>query len=399
MSYLYRSVNAVISPELARELDLGPAALGLLTGAYFVAFAAVQLPAGMLLDRHGPRRVEPVLLALGGIGALLFALASSLSGLVAARAVIGAGVAVCLMAPLNGVAAWIPRDRQASVAGWIMTAGSVGALAATTPTEFALRYVHWRVLFVALALLTFVVAVWIWFSVPDTTRPAGNAGVGSQWSGVRNVFAHPRFWWIAPLLACCMGSFFAIQGLWSMPWLIEVNGYDRVVAARHLLWMGAGMLAGFLALGLFATRVARHGLRSRHLFAAGFAMSIAALAAVLAQIPGTYVWWSLYGLGASTNVLAFTVLNEGFAPELAGRANTALNLFAFGGGFVAQWGIGLVVDATRATLGVDAAGGLRIAFSLVLALDVLTYAWFAWGWRRHPQIAHASIATAANPGP
>ena len=100
-----------------------------------------------------------------------------------------------------------------------------------------------------------------------------------------------------------------------------------------------------------------------------------------------------------TNVLAFTVLNEGFAPELAGRANTALNLFAFGGGFVAQWGIGLVVDATRASLGVDAAGGLRIAFSLVLALDVLTYAWFAWGWRRHPQIAHASIATAANPGP
>ena len=398
MSYLYRSVNAVISPELMRDLALGPAALGLLTSAYFLAFAAVQLPAGMLLDRHGPRRVEPLVLAVGGIGALSFAVADTLSGLVVARALIGAGVAVCLMAPLKGVALWVPRDRQASVAGWIMTAGSAGALVATTPTEFALRYVNWRVLFVALALLTFAVALWIWFAVPDTKRHAGSAAGGSPWSGVRVVFAHPRFWWIAPLLACCMGSFFAIQGLWSMPWLIEVNGYNRAVAARHLLWMGVGMFGGFLGLGLFATRVARRGLRSCHLFAIGFAVSIAALAVIFAQVPGTYVWWTVYGLGASTNILAFTVLNEGFAPELAGRANTALNLFAFGGGFVAQWGIGLVVDAARAALHIDAAGGLKIAFSLVLLLDLLSYAWFAWGWRRHASLAQAPVAVDAASG-
>ena len=70
LSYLYRTINAVVSPELTRELALGPGTLGLLTSAYFVAFAAVQLPAGVLLDRFGPRRVEPVLLAVGGTGAL-----------------------------------------------------------------------------------------------------------------------------------------------------------------------------------------------------------------------------------------------------------------------------------------------------------------------------------------
>jgi predicted MFS family arabinose efflux permease len=301
------------------------------------------------------------------------------------------------MAPLKGVALWVPRDRQASVAGWIMTAGSVGALAATAPTEYALRYTSWRTLFVGVALLTFAVALWIWLAVPDTTRPARSASVGTQWAGVRDVLAHPRFWWIAPLLACCMGSFFAIQGLWSMPWLTEVNGYDRAAAARHLLWMGAGMLAGFLALGLFATRLARHGLRSRHLFAIGFAMNIGALVAVVMQIPGSYVWWGVYGLGASTNVLGFTVLNEGFAPELAGRANTALNLFAFGGGFAAQWGIGLIVDAARSALHVDGAGGLKFAFWLVLALDVLAYAWFASGWRRHAHLAKAPSGVAATP--
>ncbi len=74
LSYLYRTVNAVISPELTRDLSLNPSSLGLLTSAYFLAFAAMQVPVGMLLDRYGPRRVEPVLLVVAATGAVLFAL-------------------------------------------------------------------------------------------------------------------------------------------------------------------------------------------------------------------------------------------------------------------------------------------------------------------------------------
>ncbi len=392
LSYLYRTVNAVISPELTRELGLASGSLGLLTSAYFVAFAALQLPAGILLDRYGPRRVEPVLLAVAGTGALLFAMAEGTTGLVAARALIGAGVAVCLMAPLKAIATWYPRERQASLGAWVMTAGGAGALLAATPTEHALRYVHWRTLFLGLALVTFAVAIWIWLSVPDTPKPVAKSGFNAQWAGVRKVLGHPRFWWIAPLGGFGMGAFFAVQGLWSVPWLIEVNGYGRAIAARHLLVMGAVMLGGFLALGLFATRLARRGLHPRHFFGFGFALNTVSFAAIFAQLPGTYVWWSLYGLGASTNILAFTVLTDGFGTEFAARANTALNLLMFAGGFAAQWGIGLVVDAARAGFALDMAGGLKFAFATVLALEMLTYAWFAWGWRRHGPYSHAAFA-------
>lgn len=393
LSYLYRTINAVVSPELTRELALAPGTLGLLTSGYFVAFAAVQLPAGVLLDRFGPRRVEPILLAVGGTGALCFAYAESASALAVARGLIGAGVAVCLMAPLKAISAWVPRERQASVAGWVMTAGSMGALLAATPTEVALRHMHWRTLFVVLGLSTFAIAAWIWWRVPDTVKPVAAPSLAAQWAGVRRLFAHPRFWWIAPLAGACTGSFFAIQGLWSVPWLTEVNGYDRDVAARHLFVMGAVMFAGYLGLGLFATRLARYGVGPRHLFALGFALNILAFAAIVRMLPGTYLWWLLYGLGAAANVLAFNTLNEGFAPEFAARANTAINLMMFCGGFAVQWGIGLVVDAVRAAAGFDAAGGLEVAFTVVLALDVLAYAWFAWGWRRHAPYSHAVAVT------
>ena len=93
-----------ISPDLTRELDLAPGALGFLTGAYFVAFAAMQIPVGMLLDRYGPRRVEPVLLVVAGGGALTFSFAGDAGVLVLGRALIGAGCAACLMAPLKAIA-------------------------------------------------------------------------------------------------------------------------------------------------------------------------------------------------------------------------------------------------------------------------------------------------------
>lgn len=382
LSYLFRSVNAVISPELTRELALTPASLGLLTGAYFIAFAAVQIPAGMLLDRYGPRRVEPVLLAVAGTGALLFAIAEDVLSLVIARALIGAGCGACLMAPLKWIVTEYPVARQPSLSGWMMAAGGVGALIATTPLELALRYAPWRTIFVALAAATYAAAAWIWLKIPDTPKHPHAAGFATQWAGVKEVFMHARFWWIAPVGGIVMGGFMAIQGLWAVPWLIEVNGYDRATAARHLLLAGVTMLAGYLVIGLFATRLARRGIYARHLFAGGFTGSAVALAAIFAGLPGTYIWWAIYGFGASVNVLSFTVLNDGFEKERAGRANTAVNLVMFTGSFAIQWGIGLVVDGARAVLGFDTAHGLRLAFALLLAMNVATLAWFAAGWRR-----------------
>jgi hypothetical protein len=208
-------------------------------------------------------------------------------------------------------------------------------------------------------------------------------GVRAQWEGVRRAFRHPRFWWIAPLGGLGMGAFFAVQGLWAVPWMMEVDGRSRAEAAALLFGMSVLSLAGYLFLGLFATRLARKGMGARHLFAAGFTLNAAALAVIALGVSSAAPWWWLYGLGAATNILAFTVLNEGFAPELAGRVNTALNLMMFVGGFVVQWGVGVVVDLASGWLGASREAGLRYAFALLLALDAATLIWFFHGWRRH----------------
>src|SRR5205814_4160523 len=274
LSYTYRTANAVISPELSAGLNIGASSLGLLTSAYFVAFAAMQIPAGMLLDRYGPRRVEPVLLSIAGCGALAFAASDSVGGLTLARALIGAGVAVCLMAPLKAIAAWYPAERHASLSGCMMVAGGAGALLSTAPLAAALAFVSWQTIFVLLAASTFAAAAAIFLLVPDTAHASQAAGWRAQWQGVRSVFGSRRLWWMAPVGSTAIGSFMAIQGLWSVPWLIEVNGFTREIAADHLLLMGIAIVAGYLGIGVFATRLARVGISTLHLYAAGFGLNI-----------------------------------------------------------------------------------------------------------------------------
>jgi hypothetical protein len=175
----------------------------------------------------------------------------------------------------------------------------------------------------------------------------------------------------------------AIQGLWAVPWLMDVEGATRATAANQLLVMNAVIMAGYVGLGVFGIRLARRGIHTRHIFAAGFAVNACALAAIILGVPGSYVWWSLFGLGTGVNVLGFTLLNEGFGRELAGRTSTTLNLLMFSGSFVAQWGIGLLVELARTSFGLDTAGALRAALTVVLLGDVVAYGWFVRGWRRH----------------
>ena len=95
ISYAFRSINAVIAPELINDLHLSNAQLGLLSAAYFVGFGITQIPVGLCLDRFGPRLTEMTLMMFAIIGALIFSWANDFTSLVIGRMLIGMGVSAC----------------------------------------------------------------------------------------------------------------------------------------------------------------------------------------------------------------------------------------------------------------------------------------------------------------
>jgi predicted MFS family arabinose efflux permease len=377
LSYFFRSANAVIGPELAREISLSAGDLGLLTSTYLLTFCLAQLPLGMLLDRYGARRVEAALLLIAGAGATLFALADDLTGLATARGIIGLGVSACLMAAFKAFSQWYPPERQASLTGWMMTAGGLGAVAATAPLEMLLHLAGWREIFVVLAMATVAAAGWLFFGIPEKPAPVpAGESLAAQWRGVREVVASAHFWRFAPLGLTMTGGFMAIQGLWSMIWLTGVNGHSRAVAADHLAAMSVAMLFTYIGIGLLATRLARRGIPPVALFTGGIALSIVLLALIAAEaFPATRLLWVIYGVCASFGTLGYALTAAGFPVHLAGRATTLYNLMVFAGAFAAQWGMGLLIDLL-AYLGHGEASALRIVFGLLLATQAMALAWF-----------------------
>jgi MFS family permease len=382
LSYLYRTVNAVLGPVLARELALADNALGLLTSTYFLAFGAAQLPLGMLLDRFGPRRVESTLLLLAAAGAATFAFSDALSGLALGRALIGLGVSACLMASFKAFALWFPPERQASLTGWIMAAGGLGALTASKPLELALGFAGWRDIALALAVATLLVAALLWSCVPERASEARGAGLAEQLAGVRRVFASRHFWRYAPMAFWFTGGFMAVQGLWASRWMTVLEGLDRTAIASRLTLISGAMLAGFLFMGFFATRLVHRGIKLERIYLGAMLVAIAGFGLICGQpqLAGNLLW-PLLGACFSLSNIGYSLVAQAFPPALSGRANTALNLMAFAGAFGLQWGIGILVDVLQAE-GWTAGSAYRAAFLTVLGGQGLAIGWLLRPGRR-----------------
>lgn len=375
LSYLYRAINAALSPYLATELRLDATDLGLLTSVYFLTFAAFQLPLGVLLDRFGPRRVEATLLLFAAAGAGLFAVSHSPLELIVGRGLIGLGVSACLMASFKAFVLWLPAERLPVANGWVLAAGGLGALAATAPVEAALKLTDWRGLFAGLGGLSVVVALALLLVVPERGGSAAAGDWRSQARGIVGIFRDRVFWWIAPSGVLCQASFLAIQGLWAGPWLRDVAGLSRTTAADYLFWMAAAMVCGFLGMGQMAYRLSRCGIPPVVVAAGGMALFILAQVALLFEAGSLLLLWVLFGFFGTSGMLNYAILSQAFPLDLAGRVNTALNLLVFGLAFATQWGMGAIINHWPATGGGYQAFGYRIAFGLVLILQIISWIW------------------------
>lgn len=380
LSFLYRSVNAVIAPDLIRDLSLSSSGLGLLTASFFLGFAALQLPLGVMLDRYGAVRVQTVLMSIAAAGGLMFALAESEVMLIVARGIIGVGCAGGLMAAFKAILRWFPPERLALVNGLFLAMGGLGAMMATQPVEWVLRFVDWRELFLGLAAATAVSALLIGLLTPRGDGASHPPSLLVQIRELRGIFADRLFWRLAPIAVMTMGGQMSIQGLWAGPWLNEVAGLARDQVALRLLALSAAMTVGFVLTGWVGDALRRRGVNSIATMTAGSLLMMVGLGAVTLTIDLHGWWhWLLFGLAGTSTTLCYSLISRYFGSAYAGRASTANVLFVFGGSFVLQYAMGVIVDLwPRGPDGLYPAEAYQAAFGAVSAGIALSVLWLLW---------------------
>lgn len=381
LSYAFRSINAVIAPALMEDIDLSNADLGLLSAAYFLSFAGMQLPLGVWLDKYGPRKTEVALLLIAAAGSAIFASSDSLSELWIGRALIGVGVSACLMASFKAYRQWFAPERQSQLASWMLVAGTAGALSSTVPVSSALPLIGWRGVFWVMSAMILAAAAAIFFllkKVEASHAPATSAtnSAAPKESGYAQIFGSAYFRRMALLAAVNHGSFIALQTLWAGPWMMTVLEMDKQETARVLFIFNLLLLLGYLGLAWWAPRHVSHGgsrgFPVERVIAIGLGGAIAVQAAmVLFTAPWTWIFWIALGIFITVTILMQTSVSLSFPTALAGRANSAFNLMVFAGAFIAQWGLGMLIDLFSG-MGAAPPAAMRIAFAVSLACQILT---------------------------
>ncbi len=391
LSYVLRTINAAIAPELVSEFSLSNADLGSLSSAYFLAFALMQLPLGVWLDRYGTRRTNSALLLVAALGCVLFGLADAEPLLWLARAMIGAGFAGALMGSLRAFRFWFPADRQQQLIAWMLVVGSTGALLASAPSRALIPVIGWRGLFLLAGGLLVVASVAIFWFLPrvenvqkndQKNKPSSEsvaAPVTHGFAGYLTVYRNRYFWRFAVLSVVMQSSFIAFQSLWIGPWFTEVMQQSAKVSGQVIFGFNLVLLLAFVALGSIARKMNQRGVSL---------LRVCQVTTVM--IIGLHLWlsftdsiiiavgtWFVYAIVATPYTLLQSHVGMSFPEAITGRAYTGFNLLVFAGIFLIQWIFGALVDWCLLWRETEPQA-FRLAMQIWVGVEVLALLWFTF---------------------
>ncbi len=371
-SQFYRVANAVIAPDLQRDLGLSSEGLGLVSAVFFYAFAVAQVPLAVLLDRAGARRIMAALTLVGAAGAVVFASARGAAGASFGRVLLGVGMAGNLMGGLKLVSRWFTPREFATLSGVILGVGTLGTMLAATPLALLAGAVGWRLSFVLIAAATAAVAALFWVVVRDAPGgrdappPAHPEEPVSTRAMVATLVRSRDFWLISAGAFSRYGTFAAIQALWVGPWLVDVVALSPVAAANLIVVMNVALVVGAPLGGWLSDRV----LGSRKRLALIGLGSVAAAELALAftgpaaGVLGVALLLGALGLTSSFGQVVYAHVKDVMPARMSGMAMTAVNFFVMLGAAAYLHVMGWMLDRTALPGGARTAAGYQGAFLL-----------------------------------
>lgn len=352
LSQFYRVSNAVIAPQLLEDLSIDTRGLGLVSAAFFYAFALTQIPIGLLLDKVGPRRMMTTLSAVGILGALVFSQADTLTSAAGGRVLLGIGMACNLMGTYKLLTLWFSPRTFATLAGIVVALGTAGNMVATTPLVILVEQFGWRSGFQIIALINLILTLLFFFIVrdgpskADSDSPAPGMKIENAYNNILRLFRQKDFWIISYGTFARYGIFAAFQALWAGPYLMEVMGYSALTTGNLIFLLNVGMILGAPGWGAVSDRLFH---TRKWMIVAGsiiIVLTISTFAMIPAGTPLTVMalLFFCFGLFNATGVLMYPHIKELVPLEMSGAAMTGINFFTMIGPATFLQGLGILMQ-------------------------------------------------------
>ncbi len=353
LSMFHRASNAVMAPDLARDLGLDAETLGILGGAFFYSFALLQIPMGPFLDRIGPRSVITSSTLIGAVGAFLFAFGKAYSTALLGRILIGAGMAPVLMGSLKVFTLMFPSRQFATLMGSIISVGTLGSILATSPLAYLTSTIGWRATFMiaggVTTLLSFL-TFWILSMEKENSELPSSFSFQREikvLQSFRMILGSIAFWQIGTVAFFRFGVSMGLQGLWLGPYLMEIKGYTPIQTGNLLILLSIGMIIGGPVAGRLSDQIF-HRRKAVALWGLVlYCLSLLPLTGIFEiQNP---LWFGaiffLIGFFSSFGMIIYSHAKELFPINISGTVMTLVNFFTMAGAAIFMPALGKIIES------------------------------------------------------
>lgn len=351
--FILRVSPSVMNQDLMMAFGVHGCALGALASAYYNAYAAMQIPLGISLDKYGPRRVLILSCLLCVVGSILFAASPTLMMAALGRTLIGAGSACAFIGTLKLATLWFPPAKVGMVVGLTMLLGTVGASSGKAPLAMLIDYQGWRGAIFTTALIGVSLLVSMIFILKDRKsgplkKSEGDLSDQPQepWKFFKaflNVMSTSQVWLVALFGSLMYVPLAAFADLWGDHFLMDRYGIDRKIAGSITMWIYWGIAAGSPL-----TTMLSDSLKSRRIpmRIAGVFSCLVYLAILYLPIPIAFMPFLMFvaGLSFCGQILIFASVVEIMPVWVSGISLAFTNMIVMMSGVIFQPVVGRLLD-------------------------------------------------------
>ena len=336
----------VMTNELMRDLQIGAGGLGVLSAFYYYAYTPMQLPAGLLFDRFGPRILLTFASCVCALGALSFGLAHSVVEAAAGRFLMGIGSAFAFTGTLLLVSRWFPSHYFAILAGILQLLSSVGALIGTSLLAHAVSSFGWRSTILTIASVGFVIMFFIGLIVRDGPKKHyqhHKIDTHNEWMRLKRVYRKPQSWNVAIFAFTSWAPILVIAGLWGIPFLMakfHLSNTEAAVAVAMTWW---GVALGSPFIGWFSERTKKR--KTSLILCSTLSIISSFILIYVSSVPYWLIFplFVIFGFSAGSQTLTFAIVKDNNRPDNVGSAMGFNNMMVVAGGAILQPFVGYLL--------------------------------------------------------
>lgn len=348
---LLRMSPSVMEAELMRSFRIDAWMFGNLSAFYYYAYTPMQIPAGMMMDKYGPRRILTLACACCALGTLVFAMSDMIGVAMVGRFLIGFGSAFAFVGILKLATIWLPADKFSFVTGLATTLGMLGAAFGEILLAYWVEAAGWKISLNTAGALGLLLIPAIYFLIKDTPKKVQKRALlrpefsySHLFKVLAEILRNPQIWIIGTIGCLLYLPVTAFAELWAPPYFKTRYNMNSEQAALMVVPLFLGWALGGPITGMLSEKFKTRKIPLMISSITGFLIFSYLLYNPQLETNSVSVILFILGACISSQILVFSLGCENSPASSSGTAVAATNFLVMLGATICQPLIGKVLD-------------------------------------------------------